>query len=269
MKAEIITLTPDKARELLDLNINNRSVKKGSYNSYVKQMVLGQWKENGEPIIIDKNGHVKDGQHRLLAVIESNHTFNVPLITGVNPDVMDTIDTGSNRSLKDVLELNGFKYYSDMSTAVKSIIKYDNAMLSNSSGSERFLVTNSVGLDYANKNKDELINLIKCVNRIQDRNKHFIISKRDIYTFLYAIAKGYDINEEHEDYFKGIVGHILDSNSSTSYVFNKLLSAKNNKIQLSKIYLHNLIVKCWNIYTENDMPIKRMSIDLNTLSKVV
>ena len=125
MKAEIIYLNPSKAKELLSMNIGNRNKKSNVKKFYVKQMKEGSWKENGEPIIVDTSGIVKDGQHRLLAVIESGHSYNVPLITGVDPNVMDTIDTGSNRSLSDVLNLNGFLYPSNLSALVKAIINYD------------------------------------------------------------------------------------------------------------------------------------------------
>ena len=57
MRAEIKLLTPEFARELLKMNVGNRRLK-SIKNAYVGQMINGEWKENGEPIIIDVNGFI-------------------------------------------------------------------------------------------------------------------------------------------------------------------------------------------------------------------
>ena len=104
MESIVITLTPEIAKRYLSKNKKNRSMS-SKVHLYAEDMKAGRWKENGESIIIDKNGVVKDGQHRLSATIISQHEWMVPIVTGVEPSVMDTIDTGKNRSLSDILKL--------------------------------------------------------------------------------------------------------------------------------------------------------------------
>ena len=122
MKATVITLTPQLAKDYLARNIENRKVNKTNLNFCINQMINGKWKENGEPIIIDANGVIKDGQHRLIACIEAKYSFRVPVISNVDPNVMDTIDTGRNRTASDVLHLEGFKYCSLVASSIKTIL---------------------------------------------------------------------------------------------------------------------------------------------------
>mgnify|MGYP003151051835 CR=1 FL=1 len=265
MKAEIILLTPQIAHKFLEMNLGNRKLK-NQKNDYANQMKRGLWKENGEPIIIDTNGFVKDGQHRLHAVIIANYSYYVPLITEVSPDVMDTIDTGTNRSLNDILQLNGFKYAPSTAAAIKVILKHEAHSInpSNNSGRDRYTVTNSVGLDYAKKNKDNLHKMVNSADRISHAQNVKLLSMKEICWFIYSIS-GYDFNNDLIKFLKGCGNGMLGSNSASYYAYKKLLDAKMNKIKLSGIYKHNLIVKCWNIFAIDDQPVKRLNIELDKL----
>jgi len=268
MKAEIITLNPEKAKQLLEMNINNRKLKTNYKNGYVKQMKEGNWKENGEPIILDTNGIVKDGQHRLYAVIESGVSYKVPLISNVSPDVMDTIDTGTNRSISDVLELNGFKYVCLMATTVKTIIKHNQGLTASSNGSAKIKVSNSSALEYAKTNKEKLYNICRHINTIKDKSHNKLLTTHQIVWCLYVIA-GLDWQEYHIKFINGIISGCLGENSSTYYAYKKLLSAKTNKIGLSGSYVFNLIIRTWNVYASGDMPIKRMTVSTEKLEKPI
>jgi len=253
------------AKELLKKNVGNRRLKKEKY-FYVSQMRKGLWKENGEPIIIDSNGFVKDGQHRLHAVIEANYSYKVPIISGVNPDVMDTIDTGLNRTLGDILELNGFKYSSAQAAAIRVILKHcDNSKNSSrTSGYDRFKITNSQGFNYALEHKEELYNLVLAADSITRSQSVRVLSNSDCVWFLYSLGC-YNFNDNHVQFLKGCANGSLGSNSASYYAYKKLLQAKSNKITLSGIYKHNLIVKCWNTYAFDDQPIKKLIIQKERL----
>ena len=271
MKAEIVLLNPELAKRLLKKNVGNRDLKNRCYNSYINQMKNGSWKENGEPIIIDKNGIIKDGQHRLMAVIEANYSYHCPIISDVDPNVMDTIDTGTNRSLPDVLKLNGFIYNIEISSLIKSINKYQLKLKDlGDSGHDRLnVITNSMGLDYALKNKEPLIRLCSESKRIHSSQKVKLLNIKQIGTFLYIIAKGFDFNQSHIDFIELICGVKADSNSCTKYVYDKILASKTGKINIKSIYLTNLIIKGWNIYNSCDMPVNRINVRINNYEKVM
>ena len=53
----------------------NRPLNKKWVNALALEMQRGQWKPNGKPIIISKEGIIGDGQHRINAVIASGSTI--------------------------------------------------------------------------------------------------------------------------------------------------------------------------------------------------
>ena len=154
MKATIVTITQELAKDYLSRNRQNRKVKKNTLNFYKNQMRDGKWKENGEPIIIDVNGVIKDGQHRLMAVAETGYAYRVPVISGISTDVMDTIDTGTNRTASDILELEGFKYASLLASFIKIILS--KSLASGNSSAKHVNVSNSDILKFAESKKEYL-----------------------------------------------------------------------------------------------------------------
>ena len=103
-KIEVVRMTPDMARAILKNNPNNRNVKRDRVSLYASDMEKGRWQLNGESIVIDANGNLKDGQHRLMAVIKSQCTVPMVVVTGVDADC-NIYDRGSGRSVKDIMTM--------------------------------------------------------------------------------------------------------------------------------------------------------------------
>ena len=61
-KVEVVRMTPDMARAILKNNPNNRNVKRDRVSLYASDMEKGRWQLNGESIVIDADGNLKDGQ---------------------------------------------------------------------------------------------------------------------------------------------------------------------------------------------------------------
>lgn len=273
MKAKIIKLTPSIAKDLLKFNTENRKLRSG-INFFTNQMRNGEWKENGEPIIVDVNGIIKDGQHRLYSVIASGHSYNVPLITDVESDVMDTIDTGFNRSLGDILELNGFNYTSILASIIKSIMRYNFKQYDlNSSTIGRDTnnyVSNTIGLNFAKTHKFNLEKLVKLsYNQISKHQLVNILTVTEIALYLYIIG-GYAYEREHIDFIKRLVGNNTIEGTANYWLFKKLASFKKDKISISGKWKVYALIKAWNIFVKGDIPINRMSININNpLDKVL
>lgn len=106
MVAKVELITPEIAKEYLVYNVNNRNLNRERVNKYARDMVAGEWQLNGEPIIFDTAGILKDGQHRLQAVIKCNKPVKMLVVRGVDP-LVDTINTGTPRSFVDMLRIGG------------------------------------------------------------------------------------------------------------------------------------------------------------------
>lgn len=263
MKAKIVKLNKEKAKEILSRNINNRRIKESSKSGYSFQMSNGLWKENGEPIIIDKNGVVKDGQHRLLAVINSDYEYKVPLIYDVEPDVMDTIDTGVNRTAGDVLHLNGFKCSNQIAAISKSIILYKNQHSQDKGGWRRVHnLTNSVILKFAKENKELLSTIFKIANNTNSTGvKAF--SSTELSFYLYVVSLGYP-NEIHKLFIKHLVGAIVSENDAPSYVRNLVLKSKAQKVRLNRNYILAMVIKSFNLFANGNPAIRYIKYDLKS-----
>lgn len=95
-----VLLNADSAKQLLALNTkSNRSISRSRVLRYAKNMKSGQWKLNGQNIIISKSGEMIDGQHRCLAIIESGVEVLVGITFGVESDdeTFETLDGGRAR----------------------------------------------------------------------------------------------------------------------------------------------------------------------------
>jgi len=111
IKFESVRINPVMARRFLDANPSNRRVKKPVVLKYANDLANGKWKPNtGETIKISNSVIILDGQHRLLAIIQSNVTAQFHVVTGLEESVFDVIDTGSSRNATDTFKIKGIKH---------------------------------------------------------------------------------------------------------------------------------------------------------------
>jgi hypothetical protein len=72
-------ITPEMASFLLETNTENRKISRGTVEAYASDILAGNWDESvGVAISIDKNGVLRDGQHRLAAIVQAGigiHTW--------------------------------------------------------------------------------------------------------------------------------------------------------------------------------------------------
>lgn len=259
MKSEIIKIDKERALDLLSRNHKNRKLKRHTLSSYVDQMKSGNWKENGEPIIIDKNGEIKDGQHRLQAVVKAEYSYIVPIIYDVEPDVMDTIDTGSNRTAADVLFLNGFKYSAYISKMAKQIIKY-NSGLSMGNNDAMKVITNASVLKFAEENKELFYSIIRSVLPIHNKSsKEFVLT--DLCFYLYIISNGKPV-DQHFNFIKNLSGLIVSEGDACSYVRRLVSNSKKSKVTLNKNYVLALVIKAYNSFIIGNPAVRYLKHDL-------
>lgn len=102
IRAEMTTITPEVAKEMLEHNTENyRRIKRDRVAQYARQMALGLWRENGEGIQFSEDGTLLNGQHRLNAVVESGATVQMLVVRGVKKENGVTYDYGSARTWSD------------------------------------------------------------------------------------------------------------------------------------------------------------------------
>jgi hypothetical protein len=124
--AMLVNVTPELAEVLLSRNEGNRSVKQRRVDDMARDMSSGNWKLNGEPIIVSSDGTLNDGQHRLFAVVQSKVPSDMLVVFGVSRDSRDTVDHGVGRTPGDDLSLHGFTNAVQLAAAARLVWMWRN-----------------------------------------------------------------------------------------------------------------------------------------------
>ena len=121
-------VTPKKATEYLKNNVSNprgkSSLSKKVVKQYAEDMSAGLWQLNGEAIMFDEDGFLKNGQHRLAAIILSGKTIDMCVIRGVPNDV-DIYDVGWKRTISQMVNSGsevGFECNTTIAAAASIIV---------------------------------------------------------------------------------------------------------------------------------------------------
>jgi hypothetical protein len=88
---------PRGRRSIWSSTKNNRNIRKRHVTFLARQIKDGLWKTNGATIVFNGDQLI-DGQHRLMAVIQSGHAIVAPVVRGVDTGAFETIDTGILRT---------------------------------------------------------------------------------------------------------------------------------------------------------------------------
>lgn len=154
-KEELIT--PEIAKEYLtkvDPTLKNRPINKRYVDLYARDMKAGKWRITHQGIAFDKDGFLRDGQHRLNAIIKSNTPVIMVVSRGLEDNSYIGIDSGLKRNTKDILTLSGA--YSD-NTVIRSnkTIACIRAIV-NCSYNESYILSSDCIVFLYGKMKDEL-----------------------------------------------------------------------------------------------------------------
>lgn len=109
MKSEIILITPEMAKNWLlcvDANHKNRNIRKNVVSKYARDMKRGGWKLTHQGIAFDVNGHLRDGQHRLSAIVEAGVPVRMLVTFDLEECSYEQIDTNLARTFSDACALS-------------------------------------------------------------------------------------------------------------------------------------------------------------------
>jgi hypothetical protein len=122
--AQVEVIDAERAAELLRHNAGNRHLKRALIARLRRALEEGRFLMNGESIVIDRDGRLLDGQHRLQAVVDTGLTIEALLVYNVDQATFPTLDSGSARTAGDVLGIAGTQNAHRISAAVRWIQAY-------------------------------------------------------------------------------------------------------------------------------------------------
>lgn len=122
LEASVVKMTPALAQSYLTKNLKNRPIRRSYVNELVAAMKRGEWKLNGETIKVSKSDVLLDGQHRLMAVYESQTTQNMIVVAGLDDDAFTTIDINRRRTSADALAIAGVPNQGVIAAAIRLVL---------------------------------------------------------------------------------------------------------------------------------------------------
>lgn len=240
----VVTIDSEFAKWLLSLNKANRPVNEKTVAYYAKQMATGQWKYNGDSIRISKSNILLDGQHRLHAIVKSNTSQKMLLLSELPDDSFETIDRGKTRSIGDIFAIKNIPNYTNVAAIISRIL---NMKLSGNNGktdTKGNLISAQDNLDFYHQNKELMDNITFLAGKYYRLFRLVPLSVYGSYLyFMYEIDK-----DKAEDFLSKVATGIDCSPAKYSYIYlfrQRLTNETKATSKLKDLDRNILLIKCW------------------------
>jgi hypothetical protein len=124
MHAAVEIISVAQAKELLERNKINRTLRPRLVSRYAEDMRSGRWHSNGQTVVISVDGNLLDGQHRMHAIVMAQLPCAMLVVRGVDQRAFSTIDTGAARTLADVLSSEKCLYAAHVAGIARAAYAY-------------------------------------------------------------------------------------------------------------------------------------------------
>lgn len=155
LHVEITEITPLIAKAWLDRGGINRHLSERRVRRLVAAIRRGEWQLTGDSIKLDEHGVVRDGQHRLRAIVEAGMPITSLVVRNVPAPAFNVIDTGKPRTPGDVLSMYGIKSVYATAACARGVLlieKYGRYSVSSREAEES--VSNAAILEYVQAHPD-------------------------------------------------------------------------------------------------------------------
>ena len=94
------------ARNYYAKNVKNRNLRPHAVKAHEKSLIAGKFIDYAQTIAFDVNGNLIDGQHRLLAIINTGIPAKFIVVRNLPAEVSQVIDQGEARTVTDIIALD-------------------------------------------------------------------------------------------------------------------------------------------------------------------
>lgn len=244
LHTSIETITPEMAAEMLKGKASNRTPSAHHTDFLTEAILRDEWVLNGEPIILNGDGSLLDGQHRLLAVIKANKSITSLVVRGVSKSAFTTMDQGRRRSAADVLGIEGLANSRTLATAARNLELWRRRRPGSFWVSAQFHVTNAEILGIVRDHP----HLVECVSSVTGLRKVQRLMPPGIAAWLYYEFSRRDVDGAAEFFRLLEHGENFGTGHPVFHLRERLLDNITNSSKLPKDILVALVIKAWNGY---------------------
>jgi hypothetical protein len=247
--AMIETIPPQQARAyLLQTKADNRRLRQAQIDEYGQAMKAGRWELNGEAIIFDWFGDLREGQHRLRACEQYDVPFTTWVVRGVDPDSFLTMDTGLPRRSSDYL--GSMKEAITLSALLKIIYLWEQDRLADVHiGTKKAGFTPAVQAEVLRRHPDAE----HAIPKARAAYKQFDPLPKSFWSFChYALPRSGTGQGVAESFLVKLeTGTNLSAKSPILLLRKRLTDNATNQAKLPAAHLLALTLKAWQLYVRN------------------
>ena len=250
-------ITPARAESFLKKNKNNRPVKVSNVLKLKNDLQQGNFKLTHQGIAFDWDGNLIDGQHRLMAIVESGVTASMYVTYNCDPSIFKVIDSGSARNTNDVLKLLGVTNYSTVASGIRLILWAWDRYAAQSSFVPRktykiYTTTNAETAEFYTEYASVLDPLTHQARALRKQNSALMQSSILAFLFL-VLEKHKSVVKAHEFIERIAVGANLQ-NGSVELALSKFINIRHLDLQNYKKgeFMLMAYIKAFNRYLAGD-----------------
>jgi hypothetical protein len=242
----VIEFSPALAEFILTkLNIGNRGYKPGKIKRYAEDMQAHKWGLTGDTIKFGRNGHLRDGQNRLRAVVRGGVPFTSHVAFGIDPELFDRMDIGKNRTGGDVFKIAGISYSNHVAAAVRWLL-----ILTGEKKTDRGAqFSNEVLLNaYREKfDSDQLEKSIQSALKVKRTTAHPVGPLAALH-YLFAQSNEKKANAFYEEWATGRAKRVRAPSKFLQTTLQAMAAQNNGRMH--ETMRNALIIKAWNAFVE-------------------
>jgi hypothetical protein len=264
------TITPKLAEKYFEMNTGNRPVKPENVRFISAQLKSGNWNLGPDAIAFDLNGKLINGQHRLLACIETGISFESNVMFGLDPIAYNTIDTGVKRSGGDALSAIGTNQPMLKSAIIKMLLEYKKGksiVNGTNESSKKLKITNQHIVDFYEKYGHKVEDAASIGQYVYTAPNH-LFSSSVLGLFAYIFSE-IDIDDCKHFFEMFRLGEGLSKGNPVHTLRTYLINDANATKKYTKRAKYTMVIESWNAFRTSKKITKFKVSSEGTLPKLV
>lgn len=219
-RMELVTVTPELAKQWLSRNTNNRRLNAQYVNRLASDMFEGRWHEaTSGTLCISRDGQLMDGQHRLAAIVQTGLTFRVYVLRDADPEDFKVLDRGKSRTMASLLGLAGVPSATDVASTAAiylRMVQTPNALWHGS---------NPPGiLEFALEHSDELQLALSDGHKVRPSR----IQRNSFAAVSMAVRASSEGEEQWQEFVSQCASGVMLTSDSPVYVLRSWATGRSN-----------------------------------------
>lgn len=274
---KMVHITPQIAKDYLKSNLVNRPINNGTVKRYATDLKNRNWTYNGEGnVVFDWDGNLRNGQHRLMAVVSTGIPMDCIVVNDVDPKSFDTMDSGHKRNPADILHIHGVKWAAQIAGMVKKYLslKHGYKAVIGAEGNTNLTAIGKYGnMNYQTwltyKETPDTFDKVGEMYRNIDKTRKTLRNKTGmtpgdiggISVYLH-LEKGYPMEKIRafwEEFFE-IDNSVEYTHKYISYLCNLLRDNYDANSRFTPRVRQAYLAKAWNLFVKDDVKTKKINV---------